>query len=191
VFQDGLRLAGRTYTGTRDASINGWQVKAKMNFGKEPELRTCLIKFRVFRAEGGPVPDGAEISSAKLLLFKTSAHPAGPQLHELLKFWTESSVTWNSRTSEHKWAQPGCNSGGVDRSKLPVAELKIPWRKGWEEFDVTASLRAWSRGQRRNRGWLISGPNRKARAGLKFHSREYAEDPTKRPKLEITYRPKG
>jgi eukaryotic-like serine/threonine-protein kinase len=191
VLQDGLSVAGRAYSGTRDASLNTWGVAAKANFGTGQELGHGLLKFAIFRSEGGPVPAGAVITAATLQLYKTNTYPAAVQLHEVLKPWKELEATGNGPLKGGKWTGLGCAGAGSDRSERIAAELRTPWRDGWVKLDVLESLQAWARRRRTNHGWLISSATKRAAAGLKFHSREHKQEPTRRPKLLIEYRLPG
>jgi len=195
-LQDGLSVGGRTYSGTRDSYLEMHGTYAgKNNYGDKERMllfgktRRALVKFAVFRSEGGPVPDGAQVVSAKLHLFKVSAYLSGPRAHELLKAWDEKAVTAIDTGKAGPWAETGAGAAGQDHAAAAVGKCTLGYEKErWAEIDVTASLRAWSAKQRPNRGWLLIDEHPKDSVNNRHYAtREYAEDASKRPKLEITY----
>jgi hypothetical protein len=145
---------------------------------------TPLLRFAIFQSEGGPVPTGATIRSAKLSLYKYTAYNMTYRVHRLLQDWSEANATWNERNPGQQWAVPGANGAGVDYLASADAQFIAGWDAGWLEFNVTAAVQAMARGQ--NYGWRLL-PVSGSPAGLKkFHSRESATV-SLRPKLEITY----
>ena len=79
----------------------------------------------------------------------------------------------------------GAADVGVDLESAADGEATIGHPSGWLALDVTAGLQAMSGGVA-NYGWrlvAVSGASNIKR----FHSREYADDATLRPKLVITY----
>ena len=95
-LQDGLD----GYGGTRDAYL--YEPHPSTSYGAaenladrsaSPRLRS-LVRFAIFNSEGGPVPDGATITSATLGLYKYSYYNYDYRLRALLTSWVESEVTW-------------------------------------------------------------------------------------------------
>jgi serine/threonine-protein kinase len=197
LLQDGLETGGRPYAGTRDSYVSTTAREFNVKFGGRTALlagsltkarRSPLVAFTIFHSEGGPVPDGAEIASARLMLWKIAHYPAGLAAHELLKPWDEGKVCGAEAGPGAPWAAPACSPDG-DYTARPVGTYAASAGKiGWVEIDVTESLRAWSAGRRRNHGWIIHDDCVDKVNIRRYHSSEYGEDPSLRPKLEVTCR---
>jgi len=122
------------------------------------------------------IPSGATIVSAKLKLY-TKAHSGHNRTHNIHKIkasWTENTVTWNN--------QPDIVSTPTDSTSIGTAV-------GWKEWDVTTDVQAFVDGTYPNYGWLIKDEIESASSvkGANYYSKEYTDDPTKRPYLEVTY----
>jgi hypothetical protein len=143
-----------------------------------------LVKFAVFQSEGGPVPDGAIITGARLSLYKSSSYDHQYRVHPLLADWNESEVSWRNREAGLPWSAPGAQDSGADVANDADGQASTGWNPGWIEFDVTSGLQAMTEG-RANFGWVlepVSGNNNAKR----LRSSEY-EDASLRPRLEVTY----
>jgi PKD repeat protein len=190
-LQQGQEVYGQTYAGTADTHMYSYSSAADSNYGRYSTLTTggtdtkrMLVKFKVFKSEGGPVPDYAIVSSATLKLYKTGSYDYGAySVYQVLKNWSETGATWNSANSGDAWNTPGCNGAGTDRSTDPVASSQMGWDPGWMDVDVTACLQAFSGGTTNN-GWLLVDPYGNYRT---WASRDYTTDASLRPKLVITY----
>jgi hypothetical protein len=196
VLQDGLRVEGETYAGTQDTYISTTAREGKANYGgllsmlclTAPDKdRRILIRFTVFAANGGPIPDRAEIVSARLRLYKQNHYPAGLSAHDLLRAWSESQANGFETGTGEKWGQTGA-AAGRDFSKEPAGTYAVTGGKiGWADVDVTSSLKAWSAGKRPNHGWLLTDESADRVNFRRYSSSEERQDPSRRPKLEITY----
>jgi hypothetical protein len=142
-----------------------------------------LVRFAIFQADGGPVPDNATILSARLELYK-GLYNDTLALNALLKPWVESQATWNSARTGIAWAVGGAGGDGSDYVATNDALVSAPYSSGWVSFDVTGRIRQWAGSA--NYGWRMSqttsGYNPKT-----FIASEYATDPSLRPKLTIVY----
>jgi len=145
-----------------------------------------LIRFAIFQSEGGPVPDGAVIQSATLSLYKFSYYNMTYGLNRMLVDWSESGATWNQREAGLPWSVAGANGSGVDYAAAADAQGSAAWSPGWVNFDVTAAVEQMSQGSP-NYGWRLIGLSGNTTNIKRFHTREYATDPTLRPKLVISY----
>ncbi|HRO60171.1 MAG TPA: DNRLRE domain-containing protein, partial [Burkholderiaceae bacterium] len=123
---------------------------------------TPMLRFAIFRSQGGPVPDGAEIVSARVRVYKSSAYNYTYALHPILGAW-DGRVTYN--------AAPAIGEA--------VAQASVAWEPGWLEWDVTATLRDAPH------GWAMIGVSGNTNI-KKFVSRE--GDPAFAPRLEVEWR---
>ena len=190
VLQEGL--AG--YSGSQDAWINkGKKVK---NFGSNRVLKykarrfSLLVEFPIFHSEGGPVPDGSDIQSATLSLYKKSS-PGQQALSatRLLEAWDEGSVNWNQRADGAPWSSPGAKRKGQDIAAQADGVSTVGAGPQWLDIDVSEGVRQMSLGNFENNGWLIGDANQNKKVA-KFFSREVASRKAQfRPKLTITYTP--
>lgn len=183
-----LRRALSGYSGVTDTYLSSYHKTS--NFGSSSRMDfdksyyAPLLRFAVFASEGGPVPDGAVIESAKLRVYKGN-YDNVIALHALLVPWVESEATWNRPRAGATWSAPGARGVGSDYAAVADATVSAPWAAGWIEFDVADRLNGIAAGSSNN-GWRlvsVSGNgNRK-----EFRSSEYASDPAFRPTLELTW----
>ncbi len=127
-----------------------------------------LARFAVLRREGGPLPDDAEILSAKLCLYKLKGYVPYLVLHRVTSPWKESEVTWNAGSAGHNWTSPGAD---VAAERCAVNDLPTAYenagnrmseaaQKLWYgpygcEFEVTKSLAAMLK-EGKNHGWRLT-----------------------------------
>ena len=138
---------------------------------RSPE-RHILLRFEsLFVSEGGPIPDGAEILSARLTINVTNESPGvGASVHRMLQPWTETD----------SWNQWGSGIQADDSEAASQADASSSSGVGLHNFTVTPSLAAWAAGQA-NRGWAWLPPV--ADNSWRFDSAEGALP----PKLEVTF----
>lgn len=149
---------------------------------------SMLARFAIFQSEGGPVPDGSAIKSAKLSLYKYSAYNMTYGAHRLLKPWDEATATWNQASGSAAWSIAGANAPDLDYLAAPDATASIGWDSGWIEFDVTAAVQQMSNGSPTgNHGWRIRGVSGNIANLKKFYTSEHFANPELRPKLAITF----
>jgi hypothetical protein len=187
VLQDGLN----GYSGTRDVSIQ--HKNRETNRGKHASLLSFgptgkkgslpLIRFAIFAAEGGPVPDRSEIVSATLQLYG-KPNRVSYALHRVLKPWKEEEATWLLAAKGAAWSKQGAAKPGEDISEKPDALAKGKGKHPqWLSFDVTAAVLAFAAGEE-NCGWKL---HRLTQHMLSpFRSRESQEN---KPRLIIVHRP--
>ncbi len=191
VLQDGVK----GYAGTRDTYLYAFPGHDKINFGTRDFLQanvlqaesrnqlTMLTKFSVYESEGGPIPDGTPIVSARLAVYKSSVYNYRYGAHRVLVPWNETETTWLSTQAGRSWTEGGGLGRGTDITVTPDGEGEVGWAPGWVEIDVTAGVQAMASGQA-NYGWHLVGLAGNGNI-KKFHSREYQLDPGLRPKLTI------
>jgi len=160
---------------------NSLYIKAGRSSGKD---RHILIYFSL-----NTIPHNAVILSAKLVLRKYyhSSFSGSFKLFYikmLSKYWSESSATWNKRTSYYSWSNPG-----GDYYTSPYSYFKIlktdPQEKTYE-IDVTSIVKEWHSGSKTNHGFIIY-PAGTSEGYALFRSREYTGNTLYRPKLIVKY----
>ncbi|MAT93596.1 MAG: hypothetical protein CME59_13445 [Halioglobus sp.] len=181
VLQDGLD----GYSGTSDTYLDGNQTSypkgAAGVLNSVANQYNPLVRFSIFSSEGGPVPDGANITYAALALYKSSYYDYSYRAHPLLVDWAEDQATWFEAAAGTPWHAAGAAGIGSDYAEDGSPAAPTGWEPEWVVLDVTDSVRAMSLGERSNYGWQLLGN------GINyhkfFHASEYAADPTRRPKL--------
>lgn len=165
-----------------------------LNFGASSNVQdqysnySSLMRFAIFQSEGGPVPNGANISSATLSLYKYSSYNMVYAVHRVLLDWSESGATWTQRSPGLGWSTLGANGLGSDIAATPDASAATDFNPGWINFDVTASVQAMSQAPTpANYGWRLKGVSGYTSALKKFYASEFISTPSLRPKLVITY----
>jgi hypothetical protein len=147
---------------------------------------SALVRFAIFQSEGGPVPDGATITSATLSLYKLSFYDHVYAAHRVLVPWTEYEATWSQSRPGVPWSLAGADGVGTDIASQADDQAATGWEPGWLAFDVTASVQEISVGAGANHGWRLYplGGNGNSK---RFHSREHAANRLLRPSLNISY----
>jgi len=156
---------------------------------------SLLVRFAIFQSEGGPVPNGATITSATLSLFKDWGPDAVFKATRILKNWNETA-TWNATGTGPAWTTPGVFTGDlaatVDGQASVAAnngcDLNANWPSTcWLNVDVTPGVQAFAGGTS-NFGWKLSYVSGSNDSGPKeFYSRDNTQFPQLRPKLTISY----
>jgi hypothetical protein len=152
----------------------------------DPVNYVPLVRFAIFQAEGGPVPDGALIQAATLELYKLH-YDDTYRVHALLRRWDEGQATWMQRQAGVAWSVPGAGGAGADYAAAADAQVVGGYAPGWLSFDVTGRVQQWAGAGSANYGWRV------VQAGLGssmkvFQASEYAADPALRPRLTVRYR---
>lgn len=142
-----------------------------------------LIRFAVFQSEGGPLPDGVRIVSAKLAVYRTYGDQVRVGAHAVLRPWSEVEANWSECSAGQAWGAEGCAKEGVDRSADSVDQINLEKDKPWAEFDVTAFFQDLGR-RKDNYGWFLR-PDRYLVNMPTFNSKEYDKDVSLRPKLTV------
>jgi len=165
-----------------------------LNFGAATYVQdqfsnySSLIRFAIFQSEGGPVPNGKNITSATLSLYKYSSYNMVFAVHRVLLDWSESSATWNLRLPGLPWTTVGANGLGTDIALMPDASASTDFNPGWINFDVTASVQAMSLAPMLvNYGWRLKWVSGYISGRKQIYSSEFTGTPSLRPKLVITY----
>ena len=147
-----------------------------------------LIRFSIFQSEGGPVPNGARITSATLSLYKYTSYNMVFALHRVLQDWSEKGATWDQRLPGISWVSAGANALGADIGLTPDATASTDFNPGWINFDVTSSVQNMALGTSGpNYGWRLKGASGYISGLKRMYSSEFVGMPAQRPKLVITY----
>lgn len=144
-----------------------------------------LLRFAVFASEGGPVPDGAQITAARVHLYKSS-YDGALALHAMLQPWEEREANWNRPRIGASWNSPGANGVGSDYVAVEDARVSAPWSAGWIVFDVRARLQQMADGAVQNHGWRILRLTHSANR-IRLYSSDTSGNAALRPKLEVEW----
>jgi hypothetical protein len=192
------------YAGSTDNAITSnaptTNYGAMATYQLRPEsVNSLLVRFAIFAAEGGPLPDGATITSATLSLYKYWGPAATFKASRLKKSWSESQSTWNVAATGTAWESAGAlgatdvegsadGQGSVGDAQVDGCSTSGPWPEAcWLHIDVTTGVQAFGNGAA-NHGWklaFVSGPNESN--AKEFNSTENTSWPSLRPKLTVTY----
>lgn len=184
-----------------DAEIQ--QAAPGSNIGTDPTMVSGALGFTVNRAirrgllrfdPGTQIPAGATINSVTLRV-RVVKIPAGPanstfEVRRILQPWTETGVTWNSRSSPAApWQTPGA-TGPADSLSLPSATVFVAGLAIYD-FSSTANLvadvQAWINNPATNFGWLLISENEiTAKTARHFGTREGGSNA---PSLVIDFTP--
>jgi hypothetical protein len=178
-FQKGLS----GYSGAKDTYLD--ETTPGSSFGTATQVVVDnsprdqgLIRFdNLFSANGGPIPNGAVITSARLNLYTGSnandQSATSVELHKMLAAWSESD-TWTSMGG-------GLAPGEMEAATAAVLPAQL---SSVINFDVTTAVQDWANGGE-NDGWALmpSGAD-----GWRWNSSEFGTLDF-RPSLTITYVP--
>ena len=169
---------------------------------RDPSGDSSLVRFNIFQSEGGPVPNGATITSATLSLYKFAGPDVVVQANRLLKNWDEMQASWNNATTGVPWTTPGALGSGSDILATADGQGSIgdavalgcntspsgPFPAAcWLNITVTAGVQAFSSGTAQNFGWKLSQVSSSDPFGMKdFLARDFS-NVAGRPMLTITY----
>jgi hypothetical protein len=134
------------------------------NHGIDADLRTgsgstidranrLLVAFDVTA-----IPAGCQMTAAHLNLYYYAEDFIGvsPTLsaYRVTAAWTETAVTWNSRTAAQAWATTGGDHATAESSVVASAATF-----GWLAWDVTAMTGMWRSNSASNFGVMVAEPN--------------------------------
>ena len=179
------------YTGTTDARIGIHN--PDLNFGggstmllAETETkRAIFVRFAIFAAEGGPVPDNAFITSATLSLYKFAGPTAVIKASRVKRAWNEMQVTWNVFATGAPWQTAGA-LGANDVEASADGQASVGDAPAWLNINVTSGVQAFRSGTP-NHGWKLSYVSGGvATENRDFYSSENGNS-SLRPQLAVTY----
>ena len=147
---------------------------------------SMAVRFAIFAAEGGPVPNGATIHSATLSLYKYDGPGSSFKASRFLKSWSESGAKWTATGTADNWGAAGAMSADVDYINAFEGQATVGASPAWLSIDVTAGVQAFAGGFPNN-GWKVAD-NSGTNGGTPryFRSRDHGTQ-GERPQLTITY----
>jgi hypothetical protein len=136
---------GQVNASSPDTSYGG----STLMLAYEAASRRSLVRFNT-----SGISAGTALVSAKLRLHIPSIGARSGSSMTLLfraltQSWSESSFTWNRRTSSSFWTTPGGDFAGSEAATL---NLPSSFNSGWIEVDITALAQAWVDGVTVNNG---------------------------------------
>lgn len=148
-------------------------------FGKDA---WTLIKFDLANT---PISGAVVSAILELYCYSTyglyGGHITNAPINEVSSGWGESTVTWGNK--------PALGEEVVNNPFEGFGQVNAWWR-----WDVTALVHAWLRGTKVNNGVYvrrISDGYDYERQGIRFHSSDYIDNPSLRPRLVVTYTGEG
>lgn len=177
------------------------------NYGAEPRLFAGTDAAAIYRPvlhfDLRDIPAGATVTSSMLSLFQQYTGPPSPNtvgVHRLTTDWTEGTgnaadgaaectgdgATWYDATAGVQW-----KTAGGDIDPTPAASLAKPAGEpaGWDDFDITSTVRQWANGEAPNNGVLVRFANEALVSGnyVVYQSGDGTAAASLRPKLAVTY----
>lgn len=179
------------YDGISEGNLNGWEpdlnngssLVASIRGDKQwhlamkivpptlgPGVKPLAAKLHMNLVEAGNNPNNSGTSRARL--------------YRLLRPWDEAAVTWNSATASVRWARPGADSLGVDRSDQIIAEAQLTPQVRTYTWDISSQIQDMYAHPDQNNGFLFRG-EQGSNVWYQFHSSECTANPTCAPWIEI------
>jgi len=161
----------------------------------EFQKKRSLIRF-----DTSSIPQGTQILGATLnVYFQWQSKPGWlpneqgidrvVQVHRVLKHWEEYQATSEKAANNSPWAAAYVGLDGVD-ADIEALDTKM-WPTGlyeWKTFDVSSAAQAWITQPPTNHGLLLWATNEdESGMDMRIPSREYSDDPSLRPKLNLIY----
>jgi hypothetical protein len=192
------------YAGTRDTWIKNTQPTTVQDSSDGLSIRAestdaTLLRFAIFAREGGPVPDNATITSARLMLYHYFGPSATVKASRLLKSFDPLQATWNLAASGSSWTTAGALSAGNDYLAAADGQASIgdatadgctssPFPQVcWLNINVLSGVQAFAGGAP-NLGWKIAEVSSSQPTAYKnFNSSKNTFFPQLRPQLALTY----
>ncbi len=126
----------------------------------------------------GILPVGAVITNAALNLYQWFTYGSSNftvGVHNVTQSWAESAITWNN--------QPTYSD--IPENTIFVTSGAIAWRS----WNITSLVQGWQDGSIANYGVVLAGDGGTSlpSSRISCYSSDNTDNPTLRPKLEITY----
>ncbi|MGI5971662.1 MAG: DNRLRE domain-containing protein [Oscillospiraceae bacterium] len=140
------------------------------------KLRVSLIRFYpIMEADGGPLPDGAEITGASIRLYKSNLREGTVTVCKLSGSFDEETVTWQTKPAYKT----------VGGALMDIGSADIADDPGWYSIPVPADVvETWAGSSADNRGVAVVPEWDDASNTIYFRSDDHADCP---PTLMISY----
>jgi len=175
-------------TGANPTENNG--ANAFITVGKTPgngeKRNRGLLLFNI-----SGIPANSIINSAQLILTMNSPTGQIINIHRVTRGWVEGTgvnaitndgATWNTYDGTNAWT-----TAGGDFDSFIFASNSTTVIDGTLEFDIKNLVEGWVNGTWPNYGVLLKHNNETVNGNDLIYSSDYVTDPTKRPKLTVTY----
>ena len=188
------------YESATGALSNGLGTKVLASKSTTGFIRRGVVSFNLIPA----IPPGATVTNAILTLYNVQAgtNAATVTVHKATADWGEGSslaagdedtgassttgdATWIHRFySGTNWTTPGGDFVATESAATSVANAGF---YSWTSASVITDVQGWVNNPTTNFGWVIRGKETGPGNALKSFESRQSIDPTRRPKLEITY----
>ncbi len=179
------------YDGISEGNLNGWEPDTNNGAAKVASIRgdkQWHLAMKIVPPALGP---GVKPLQARLHmnLVEATNNPnntgtSRARLYRLLRPWDEGAVTWNRTTAADRWARPGADSIGVDRSGDFMAEALLTPQTRSYTWDISSQIQDMYAHPDQNFGFLIRG-ELGSNVWYQFHSSECTANPTCAPWIEV------
>lgn len=145
------------------------------------------VSYGILKFIFSDIPSGATITSATLSVYYRGrlGDPTGRTYwayRTTQTDWTEMGVTWNSYDGTNNWL-----TAGGDYTLTDGSSITLPENFGWVDWDVTNQVQYDLDNANKTADFLIVDNTTGVDYQWSFWSRDYAIDPTLRPKLQIEW----
>ena len=142
-----------------------------INVGYEPGAPGAKGIYTLIEFDLSLLPENATIQSAVLNLYYTIHNCPFINAYRVTSSWDEATATWiNQPTIDDTLAVPG-----------------VLGSEGFDTWDITTFVQGWDAETYDNFGIELRGPSSGDFLYSTFHSSDYVDDSSLRPKLIITY----
>ncbi|MDQ3933069.1 MAG: Ig-like domain-containing protein [Actinomycetota bacterium] len=184
------RPAEARATDVRSGSCANRGGDGALRVGSTPEAVRGLVHFDL-----RDIPAGADVSAAELSLYLRTPPPAAMTVtaHRATAAWGEGSgrgdcgggASWDFADDGIRWASGGGDFVGTASGQVAHGAADAP---GWDSFDATGAVRAWSAGTAPNHGLLLKASTETdGTASAATYLSDDAAEASLRPKLTVSY----
>ncbi|MBK8035789.1 MAG: DNRLRE domain-containing protein [Verrucomicrobiaceae bacterium] len=178
-FSSSLTSVADNETWTNQPTTNYGTANVAWVARSSPERDRVMLSFDL-----SAIPANATITSAVMTLTRKSGTSGSPGVsaHRLTQPWSETTSSWNNRSTGTPWTTPG-GDGDYDATAAATTNVTTNAAHNWT---LTSLVQNWVNGTNPNHGILMRLQNESVNGEHEFYTRE---EPTasRRPTLSITY----